>query len=144
MPQLDISTYIPQLFWLLVLFLIFFFMSYYVFVPRINKTIEERSDLIYKNKESAELNKFKASEVITSLNKEFEDLIKKSDDDIREKKILLFKQFSNSRDEIRAEYKKKLKGKILEINNELLSVKNDFENDILELSKNLEKRILND
>lgn len=55
MPQLEISTYITQIFWLITTFLCFWFVMDKFIIPRISETIEDRkrkyNDFIYKAEE---------------------------------------------------------------------------------------------
>lgn len=44
MPQLDISTYIPQVFWLAIIFSVMFGISIGLFLPRLSRIFQKRFD----------------------------------------------------------------------------------------------------
>ncbi|MBY0293150.1 MAG: hypothetical protein K2W92_07685 [Alphaproteobacteria bacterium] len=56
MPQLDISTFPSQLFWLLICFLALYVILAYIAVPKITQVLEKRQDIIEEkiNKASAD------------------------------------------------------------------------------------------
>ncbi len=62
MPQIDFSTYIPQIFWFIISFVCIFFISHYLIIPSIaanikkrQKVIEEILNITKKNLSQAEL-----------------------------------------------------------------------------------------
>jgi F-type H+-transporting ATPase subunit b len=58
MPQLDISTYAPQIIWLVITFVILFLVMWKVIVPRISDALEVRQRRIeYNLARAAELQK---------------------------------------------------------------------------------------
>ncbi|MBN9543559.1 MAG: hypothetical protein J0G32_07220 [Alphaproteobacteria bacterium] len=74
MPQLDISTYFSQLFWLLLTFgMLYGFMSY-VFLPKLAKVINKRNDQIESLLEKAEQMRIKAADIDYEISHEIEKI----------------------------------------------------------------------
>ena len=126
MPQLDFSTFLPQIFWLFIsLSFLYIVLSRYA-LPRVSDVIEERKDIIAQDIDSAkeyseeskktteELN-LKLSEAKTSS----QNLINKSIQDIKEdseiKKSSLIKEINNEISEAEGEIKEKKETALAEI-----------------------------
>ena len=126
MPQLDFSTFLPQIFWLFIsLSFLYIVLSRYA-LPRVSDVIEERKDIIAQDIDSAkeyseesektteELN-LKLSEAKTSS----QNLINKSIQDIKEdseiKKSSLIKKINNEISEAEGEIKEKKETALAEI-----------------------------
>lgn len=113
MPQLDFSTYIPQIFWVITTFISFWFIMDKLFIPKITERIEERkakyNDLISKaeainNKALKSLQKYekklaaakeKASVQINQNEQELQEFIAKKEKEFEEtlqKKIIESKE----------------------------------------------------
>lgn len=113
MPQLDFTTYMPQIFWVIAVFLCFWFLIDKVFMPKITERIEERkskyNDLISKaeainNKALASLQKYekklaaakeKASVQISKNEQELQKFISEKEKNLDE---LLQKRIAESRE----------------------------------------------
>lgn len=74
MPQLDILTFFPQIFWLIVSFIILYGVLGHVCLPRLTRTMEERDEKILELLASAERNKEEA----LKLKAEYENILKKA------------------------------------------------------------------
>jgi len=137
MPQLDISTYSSQLFWLFVTFSVFLFISVFFIVPRFNRNIESRDNQIAKEGEESESNRFKATEILSSVNKRFESVKSEINDKTRNEKNRIFKGFIEERDKIRDEAKAKLRSSLDEIKKSVadtdIGISEEFVNDIVSL-----------
>lgn len=54
LPQLNVHTFSPQLFWLVLTFAVLFFVLWKVLLPRVGEVIEERADRIARDLEAAQ------------------------------------------------------------------------------------------
>jgi F-type H+-transporting ATPase subunit b len=72
LPQLDFSTYTPQLFWMAVIFLILFIVMSKKTLPEIGSIVETRRDLIDTNLKAAEASGAQAEGIRTSYEKNLE------------------------------------------------------------------------
>lgn len=90
MPQLDISTYALQLFWLVLSFSALYAMIRYIFVPSIESKMAARSALVEENillaeqmlKEAEEL-KGKTDKLLQSARNEAKSIIAKSEQELK-------------------------------------------------------------
>ncbi|MGL1921100.1 MAG: F0F1 ATP synthase subunit B [Hyphomicrobiales bacterium] len=73
MPQLDFSTYLPQIFWLFVTFGVLYFVMARIALPRIGEVIEERRDRIATDLDNAERLRAETDEAIASYEKALGD-----------------------------------------------------------------------
>ncbi|MCJ8323182.1 MAG: F0F1 ATP synthase subunit B [Rhizobiales bacterium] len=73
MPQLDFSTYLPQIFWLFVTFGVLYITMAKVALPRIGEIIEERRDRIAADLDQAERLRAETDEAIASYEKALGD-----------------------------------------------------------------------
>ena len=106
MPQLDFSTFVPQIFWLFIsLSFLYIVLSRYA-LPRVSDVIEERKDIIAQDIDSAKEYSEESEKAIEELNLKLseakassQDLINKSLQDIKEdneiKKSSLIKEINN-------------------------------------------------
>ena len=91
MPQLDFSTFLPQIFWLLIsLSFLYIVLSRYA-LPRVSDVIEERKDIIAQDIDSAKEYSAESEKAIQELNLKLseakansQNLINKSLQDIKE------------------------------------------------------------
>lgn len=131
MPQLEVSTYISQIFWLVTTFLSFWLIMDKVIIPRISETIEARkrkyNDFILK---AEEINK----KALSTLNKYEETLAAAKADAAR--------QISENEAELKAfiagqeaEMTKRLKQKVAENEEKLFHEKEETLKKIEELSQ---------
>jgi F-type H+-transporting ATPase subunit b len=73
MPQLDITTFSPQLFWLAISFILLLVLMSRVALPRVTKVLEQREERIGGNLERAEKLKAEADAVLAGYQKAMAD-----------------------------------------------------------------------
>ena len=118
MPQLDFSTFLPQIFWLLIsLSFLYIVLSRYA-LPRVSDVIEERKDIIAQDIDSAKEYSAESEKAIEELNLKLseakansQNLINKSLQDIKEdneiKKSSLIKEINDEILEAESKIKEK-------------------------------------
>ena len=126
MPQLDFSTFLPQIFWLFIsLSFLYIVLSRYA-LPRVSDVIEERKDIIAQDIDSAKEYSEESEKAIEELNLKLseaktssQNLINKSIQDIKEdseiKKSSLIKDINNEISEAEGEIKEKKETALAEI-----------------------------
>ena len=126
MPQLDFSTFLPQIFWLFIsLSFLYIVLSRYA-LPRVSDVIEERKDIIAQDIDSAKEYSVESEKAIEELNLKLseaktssQNLINKSIQDIKEdseiKKSSLIKEINNEISEAEGEIKEKKETALAEI-----------------------------
>ena len=126
MPQLDFSTFLPQIFWLFIsLSFLYIVLSRYA-LPRVSDVIEERKDIIAHDIDSAKEYSEESEKAIEELNLKLseaktssQNLINKSIQDIKEdseiKKSSLIKKINNEISEAEGEIKEKKETALAEI-----------------------------
>ena len=73
MPQLDFTTFIPQLFWLFLSLSFLYFILSKIALPRISDVIEERNDTITDDLDEAKSLSIEAEKVVNELKSKLED-----------------------------------------------------------------------
>ena len=126
MPQLDFSTFLPQIFWLFIsLSFLYIVLSRYA-LPRVSDVIEERKDIIAQDIDSAKKHSEESEKAIEELNLKLseaktssQNLINKSIQDIKEdseiKKSSLIKEINNQISEAEGKIKEKKETALAEI-----------------------------
>ena len=126
MPQLDFSTFLPQIFWLFIsLSFLYIVLSRYA-LPRVSDVIEERKDIIAQDIDSAKEYSEESEKAIQELNLKLseaktssQNLINKSLQDIKEdseiKKSSLIKEINDEISEAEGEIKEKKETALAEI-----------------------------
>ena len=126
MPQLDFSTFLPQIFWLFIsLSFLYIVLSRYA-LPRVSDVIEERKDIIAQDIDSAKEYSEESEKAIEELNLKLseaktssQNLINKSIQDIKEdseiKKSSLIKEINNEISEAEGDIKEKKETALAEI-----------------------------
>ena len=126
MPQLDFSTFLPQIFWLFIsLSFLYIVLSRYA-LPRVSDVIEERKDIIAQDIDSAKEYSEESEKAIEELNLKLseaktssQNLINKSIQDIKEdseiKKSSLINKINNEISEAEGEIKEKKETALAEI-----------------------------
>ena len=126
MPQLDFSTFLPQIFWLFIsLSFLYIVLSRYA-LPRVSDVIEERKDIIAQDIDSAKEYSEESEKSIEELNLKLseaktssQNLINKSLQDIKEdseiKKSSLIKEINDEISEAEGEIKEKKETALAEI-----------------------------
>ena len=138
MPQLDFSTFIPQIFWLFVsLSILYLILSKYA-LPRVSDVIEERKDIIAHDIDEAK--KFSLDS-----KKAIEDLTLKMSKAKSESQQIV----NNALIEVKSKNETKKEKIILEINDELLDAEKEIFKkkeialkDVIKISKELAKEML--
>ena len=106
MPQLDFSTFLPQIFWLFISLLFLYIVLSRYALPRVSDVIEERKDIIAQDIDSAKEYSEESEKTTEELNLKLseakvssQNLINKSLQDIKEdneiKKSSLIKEINN-------------------------------------------------
>ena len=139
MPQLDFSTFLPQIFWLFIsLSFLYIVLSRYA-LPRVSDVIEERKDIIAQDIDSAkkyssetdlaieELN-MKLSEAKINSQSLMNDSLQKIKKSNEEKKALLFKEINDDILAAEAEIQEKKEKSLSEIS----SISEDIAIEMLE------------
>ena len=126
MPQLDFSTFLPQIFWLFIsLSFLYIVLSRYA-LPRVSDVIEERKDIIAQDIDSAKEYSEESKKTTEELNLKLseakvssQNLINKSLQDIKEdneiKKSSLIKEINNEISEAEGAIKEKKENALDEI-----------------------------
>ena len=96
MPQLDPKSWVPQIFWLIITFSFLYIIISKIIFPRLSESIEQRNDYISDLIDEAK----KLTEQTENLNKEYDNLIKNSNNQAQE--III-----NDRRKINIEFNKK-------------------------------------
>ena len=73
MPQLDFTTFIPQLFWLFLCLTVLYFVLSKIALPRISDVIEERNDTITDDLDEAKSLSLEAEKVVEDLKSKLEE-----------------------------------------------------------------------
>lgn len=138
MPQLETSTYLTQIFWLIVTFLSFWLIMHVFIVPKISETIEARKrkydDFILK---AEEVNK-KALLTLHQYEKTVADAKEIAAEEIRKNEAELKKVIS----EKEADVNNQIKEKAVENENQLNDEKKQALNEVDEISQTAAYEIL--
>lgn len=128
MPQLDISTFLPQLFWLFISFGLLYFLLSKLCLPGLAKIFDERDAKVAENLKAAHIAKDRA----VSVRKEYEKILAEAS---RSKREML----SSASEEITDMLELKLK----EFDKELLLLVNDSEKKMKSFEKNADIDVSN-
>ena len=91
MPQLEISTFLPQIFWLVITFAALYVVMWKIAVPGIAEVLESRQKRIEVNLKKAAKAKKEAEETLSA----YEDSIKKANSEAQEVQALFAKKLSD-------------------------------------------------
>ena len=138
MPQLEITTYPSQIFWLVVSFLILYLIMSRIIIPRISSVIKSRESEIKNNIHIAE-QMYKDTEII---NNEYEETKKNIENEARgiinHLKETTSKKINNSTELL----KKRLEQKLEKNEQEIINNKKKVLKEINKISLNLSEEIL--
>ena len=138
MPQLEITTYPSQIFWLVVSFLILYLIMSRIIIPRISSVIKSRESEIKNNIHIAE-QMYKDTEII---NNEYEETKKKIEEEARgiinHLKETTSKKIAKNTDSL----KKKLEDILEKNEQEIINNKKKVLKEINKISLNLSEEIL--
>ena len=138
MPQLEITTYPSQIFWLVVSFLILYLIMSRIIIPRISSVIKSRESEIKNNIQIAE-QMYKDTEII---NNEYEITKKKIESEARSI-INHLKETTNKKITKSTELlKKRLEQKLEKNEQEIINKKKKVLKEIKKISLNLSEEIL--
>jgi F-type H+-transporting ATPase subunit b len=143
MPQLDLSTYISQIFWFLICFVSLYLSAHFVILPRITNLIKSRSkiidsDLSSANKLDHEISKLqnKNEKLRAEANKKYQEIIEE-----------VVKAASKNREKSVEELKNKVemmnKKSRLEIRSFVEKSQNDISIQAANLGQLIKEKILN-
>lgn len=122
MPQLDISVYSSQIFWLIISFLLMFVLMSKLIVPKMSDILGQRQRKIDDNISSAMSFKLSAEEVLGKYEALLEKAEQKADEAIKNTEELLEKSFAKKQYELEqrlAEDALKNQQKIDDLKNEM-------------------------
>ena len=138
MPQLEITTYPSQIFWLVVSFLILYLIMSRVIIPRISSVIKSRESEIKNNIHISE-QMYKDTEII---NNEYEETKKNIENEARgiinHLKETTSKKINNSTELL----KKRLEQKLEKNEQEIINNKKKVLKEIKKISLNLSEEII--
>ena len=138
MPQLEITTYPSQIFWLVVSFLILYLIMSRIIIPRISSVIKSRESEIKNNIHISE-QMYKDTEII---NNEYEETKKKIEEEARgiinHLKETTSKKIKNSTELL----KKRLEQKLEKNEQEIINNKKKVLKEIKKISLNLSEEII--
>ena len=138
MPQLEITTYPSQIFWLVVSFLILYLIMSRIIIPRISSVIKSRETEIKNNIHISE-QMYKDTEII---NNEYEETKKKIEEEARgiinHLKETTSKKIAKNTDSL----KKKLEDILEKSEQEIINNKKKVLKEINKISLNLSEEIL--
>ena len=138
MPQLEITTYPSQIFWLVVSFLILYLIMSRIIIPRISSVIKSRESEIKNNIHISE-QMYKDTEII---NDEYEEIKKKIEGEARGI-INYLKETTNKKITKNTELlKKRLEQKLEKNEQEIINKKKKALKEINKISLNLSEEIL--
>jgi F-type H+-transporting ATPase subunit b len=84
MPQLDVSTFLPQIFWLVASFILLYIFLDKVCLPKLAKVFQDRDHKISRLLSKAESNKNKALQLKESYESQIAQALKKKSDALNE------------------------------------------------------------
>ena len=140
MPQLDITGWGPQIFWLFLTFTILYIVVWKIVVPRLSDSIEQRNDYISDNLEDAK----KIANDAENLNKSYETTIANTRNEAAKIIINNKKNLNEKLLKEKNQLEAKLQKKTEEIEKEISKMKNNSINDIKNIAGVLSGNIIHD
>lgn len=126
MPQLDVSTFPTQIFWLIIFFTVFMFFVWNIILPKISHSLKNR-DLYISSIENQIKKKDSLTAIIRSDNdKKLTTSTLETERRLKEIKVKLAKEFSKTSARLNAEYKSKIRTGFHEIQTNAKSVEEDL------------------
>ena len=138
MPQLDPTTWFPQVFWLVITFSFLYIVIAKVVLPRLSESIEQRNDHISENIDEASSLKNQAEEKYQEYLKVIALAKKEAQDLMGENKKELQAEFENKKKEI----SKKLEEKLEEVDKEIKEFKKEAIGNINSISTEIAKELV--
>ena len=141
MPQLDFSFYLSQITWLVVSFSLFFCISKFLILPRLDIILKTRSNMIEENLTFATNTTNKANALIDDCNKKM-DKVKA---DLEKKVALCVKECREKQEYKLNEFNKKMTAevqqKIVEVKNEVSTFNAKINDDMVEIVKTILQKV---
>lgn len=138
MPQLDPTTWFPQIFWLIITFAVLYIVIAKVILPKLSETIEQRNDHISDHIDEANSLKNQAEVKYKEYIKVMEIAKKEAQDLMSENKKKLQNNFDDKKKEINLKLEKKMK----EVDQEINIFKKEATKNIENISKELAKELV--
>ena len=95
LPQMDITTFPSQLFWLIITFAILYIFMWRVVIPKLSTTIEERKDKISNDINEAEKFNSEATSILEKYEEQMSSASQSASDIISESKSQMNEYFEN-------------------------------------------------
>ena len=95
LPQMDITTFPSQLFWLVITFAILYIFMWRVVIPKLSTTIEERKDKISNDINEAEKFNSEATSILEKYEEQMSSASQNASDIISESKSQMNEYFEN-------------------------------------------------
>ena len=95
LPQMDITTFPSQLFWLVITFAILYIFMWRVVIPKLSTTIEERKDKISNDINEAEKFNSEATSILEKYEEQMSSASQSASDIISESKSQMNEYFEN-------------------------------------------------
>lgn len=108
MPQLDLTWYPSQLFWLCVTFFTLYFIVSKMIAPKIENILAKRQDKIDDYLMRASLTKEKAENSLEKYNKALKDATKQANESLEKTKIELEAEITNKQEELAERLQKQI------------------------------------
>ena len=152
MPQLDFTTFLPQLFWLFISLSILYIMLSRIALPRISDVIEERKDTITDDLDEAKALSLEAEGVVEDLRAKLEEAKVQSQKNLMSERQKNMEKISIRRNEFAEKVSKDIASSENDINKskesalkDISSVAEDIAEEMLNnlFVKKVEKRDLN-
>ena len=135
MPQLDFTTFIPQLFWLFLSLSFLYFILSRIALPRISDVIEERNDTITDDLDEAKSLSIEAEKVVNELKSKLEDARSSSQKTLMDERQINLVKISSERKKFEETISKEISSSEEKINkgkSEALKEASDLAVDIAE------------
>lgn len=139
MPQLDVSTFTSQLFWLAICFFMMLFIMKHFIVPKIVETIEQRKNKIDGYLEKAASLKEQAEQTLEKYQAKMKEAEAKADEAL----VNASNEMNDFIAQKQQELQKDLNKKIQRAEKQILEVKNEARKEISSVAENLVALILN-
>ena len=139
MPQLDFTTFLPQLFWLFISLSILYIMLSRIALPRISDVIEERKDTITDDLDEAKALSLEAEGVVKDLRAKLEEAKVQSQKNLMSERQKNMKKISIRRNE----FEEKVSKDIASSENDINKSKESALKDISSVAEDIAEEMLN-
>ena len=139
MPQLDFTTFIPQLFWLFISLSFLYLMLSRIALPRISDVIEERKDTITDDLDEAKALSIEAESVVEDLKVKLEEAKAQSQKNLLTERQKSLEEISLKRNE----FEEKVSKDIALSENDINKSKESALKDISSVAEDIAEEMLN-